>query len=314
MYTIAPGAGALRLARSSDNFPALLIATTGGGLNPRRLANLRFDPPVGMVVTRADGGSEQTAFAVLLCTTRDLELQRYFCRAINSFFGKVGDAAILPPTAAEIGQTLDGVTSLFSSLSRASKRSVRSLWAELAFVVASHAPEIAISAWHSSPNELHAFKLGSCRLEVKSSTTALREHIFHLDQLTTKATGETLIASIVLQERLGGTSLFELCEQVESKLDRGSSERLQAIIASSLGESWRDADADHFRFDFHATMQSLVLYRCTEIPRIPEPLPIGIKDVVYTADLSTAVSLPLEQARALTPFYRSILPRSKVHA
>lgn len=307
-FTIAHGVGALRLARSYANQPALLIATNGSGLTPRRLANLTFAPPLEMVVARADGGSERARFAVLICTAEDAELERYFCRVLGAFFGEVGAASVTPPTAQDIERTLDGITALFSALHRAPMQSVHGLWGELAIVAWAKDPEVAISAWHSVPTALHDFALGAYRLEVKSTLARLREHHFQLDQLSSSTTGETIIASLMLQQSSRGLSVFDLAEQIGERVGDEATARLETIIADCLGRDWRDADADDVRFDLGATRQTLRLYRAEDVPSVPQPLPAGIKRVEFVSDLSNAHELPIAAARARSPLYSATLP------
>lgn len=307
-YTIAHGAGALRIARSFSNRPALLIATTSTELTPRRLANIRFVPPIEMLVAHADGRSEHAYYAVLVCTADDAELERYFCRVVSSFFGEVGDASVAAPSAEDVERTLDGITTLFSALSRAPKQSVQGLWAELAIVAWAHSPGVAISTWHSEPTDIHDFALGAHRLEVKSTLSNLREHHFRLDQLGATTIGETVIASLMLQQASHGVSVFDLVEQIGVLVGHEALERVETIVAESLGRDWREADADDVRFDLDATKQTLRFYRAGDVPSVPQPLPVGIKRVQFVADLSNACELPLEEARALAPVYSEILP------
>lgn len=311
-FTIAHGAGPLRLARSYANQPALLIATNGSGLTPRRLANLTFAPPLEMVVDRSDGGSEQARFAVLTCIAGDAELERYFCRVLGAFFGDVGADSVSSPTALEVERTLDGIATLFSALHRVPRQSVQGLWGELAVIAWAHAPDVAVSAWHSGSTDLHDFALGSQRLEVKSTLGKLREHHFQLDQLTSDTTGETIIASLMLQQSSHGMSVFELAEQIGERVGDETAARLETIIADCLGRDWRDADADDARFDLDATKQTLKLYRARDLPTVPQPLPAGIKRVHFVADLSNARELPLVEAHAIAGLYTDLLPELTV--
>ena len=268
-YTIAHGTGALRIARNYANQPALLIATTNGGLTPRRLANIMFVPPLEMVVAHTDGTSEHAHFAVLTCTANDAELARYFCRVVSSFFG---DASMTE----DVERTLDGITTLFSALSRTPRQSAQGLWAELAVIAYAHRPEVAISVWHSELSDLYDFALGAHRLEVKSTLGKLREHHFQLDQLGTATTGQTVVASLMLRQTSHGTSIFELAEQIGGRVGGEVRARLEVIIAESLGRDWREADADDVRFDLNATKQTLRFYRAGDLPSVPQPLPVGL--------------------------------------
>jgi len=307
-YTIEHGAGAVRVARSYDNHPALVIATKGEGLTRRRLANLTFAPPLEMMVSRADGISEHAHFAVLECTADDSDLERYFCRAVGTFFAGLGEATTAP-TAEEIEQTLDSVTALFRALNRAPRQSVKGLWAELAVLAWAHAPDVAISAWHSDPTDIHDFALGSHRLEIKATQAKLREHHFRLDQLNSATAGATIIASLMLQQTSHGMSVFDLVAQIEDRVGDEAAARLETIVAESLGRDWRDADADDVRFDLDATRRTLRVYRAEDIPTVLQPLPAGIKRVEFVADLSNAREIPLDQAHALAPLYADLLPR-----
>ncbi len=311
-YTVAHGSGALRLARSSANQPALLIAATGEGMAPRRLANLTFEPPREMLVDRTDGSSLFARYALLVCTSADVELERYFCRVIGAFFGNVGDDTVTAPSAQEVERTLDRITALFSALSRAPKQSVQGLWAELAFIAWARDPEVAISAWHSDPTDLHDFSLGSYRCEVKSSLSKLREHHFRLDQLNAATSGETIIASILLQQASDGLGVFDLAGQIGARVGSGATARLETIIGRCLGLDWREADADDLRFDPGAARQTLRLYRAGDVPSVHQPLPTGIKRVQFVADLSSVIELPFHQVRALGPLYADLLPEISV--
>ncbi len=306
-YTIAHGSGALRIARSFANEPVLLISATGGGMAPRRLANLTFEPPREMLVDHADGKSEPACYARLVCTAADIEIQRYFCRVIGIFFGVVGDEGRRAPSAQEIERTLDSLTALFSALNRAPQQSVQGLWAELAVIYWARDPEAAISSWHSDPMALHDFALGSYRLEIKSTLGKLREHHFQLDQLNRATVGETIIASLLLEQASDGVGIFDLAGRIGARVSEEATARLETIIARCLGREWREADADDLRFDLEAARQSLRLYRGEDVPSVHQPLPTGIKRVQFVADLSRVNELPLDQARALAPMYADLL-------
>jgi Putative PD-(D/E)XK family member, (DUF4420) len=309
-FTIDNSTSSVRIARSFANHPALIIITVddGHGLTPRRLANLTFTPTTEMVVARADGSIERARFAVLECIAGDPELGRYFCRVLSAFFGE-GSVSM-----GELERVLDGIAALFRSLRSPGKTTVQGLWAELAIIRWASVPERAISAWHSEVMQLHDFGVGAYRLEIKSTEKKLREHLFRLDQLSSATAGATIIASLMLQRSSHGPSVFELVADIAAKVGPEAAMRLETIVAASLGEAWRDADTDDMRFDLNAARATLRCYRVDDIPQVPQPLPIGVKSVSFSSDLSASPDLPLADVRTLAPFYADVLPSMGVSA
>jgi Putative PD-(D/E)XK family member, (DUF4420) len=309
-FTVGNGTSSVRIARNFANHPALIIAMVdgGSGLTPRRLANLTFTPPTEMLVARSDGSVEHARFAVLECVAEDPELGRYFCRVLSAFFVDGDAPASSASMATELERVLDGIAALFRSLRRPSKTTVQGLWAELATIRWASAPERAISAWHSEVTQLHDFGVGAFRLEIKSTEKKLREHFFRLDQLNSATAGATIIASLMLQRSLHGPSVFELVTDIVALVGHESAMRLETIVADSLGEGWRDADTDDVRFDLDAARATLRCYRVDAIPQVPQPLPVGVKSVSFSSDLSGAPDLPLADARRLASFYAELLP------
>lgn len=309
-YTIDNSMSSVRIARSYANRPALIMVMSdeGHSLTPRRLANLTFTPPTEMLVARTDGTVEHSRFAVLECVADDPELGRYFCRVLSAFFAEGDVAASEASLAAELERLLDGIAALFRSLRRPGKTTVQGLWAELAIILWASTPERAISAWHSEATQLHDFGVGAFRLEVKSTEKKLREHFFRLDQLSSATAGATIIASLMLQRSSHGPSVFELVNDISAQVGHEAARRLETIVADSLGEAWRDADTDDLRFDLAATKATLRCYRVEDIPQVPQPLPVGVKSVSFSADLSASPDVPLADVRVLAPFYAELLP------
>ncbi|MBA3405877.1 MAG: PD-(D/E)XK motif protein [Gemmatimonadaceae bacterium] len=309
-FTIDTSTSSVRIARSFANHPALIIAMVDDddSLTPRRLANLTFTPPTEMLVARTDGSVEQARFAVLECIAEDPELGRYFCRVLSAFFVDGDVAASGASMATELERVLDGIAALFRSLRRPGKTTVQGLWAELAIIRWASAPERAISAWHSEVTQLHDFGVGAFRIEIKSTEKKLREHFFRLDQLNSATAGATIIASLMLQRSSHGPSVFELVNDISAQVGHEAAMRLETIVADSLGEAWRDADTDDLRFDLDATKATLRCYRVDDIPQVPQPLPVGVKSVSFSADLSASPDHSLADVRVLAPFYADLLP------
>ena len=305
-YRVEPAAGVCRVARNHDGQPAVLFAFPSGqqASAPRRLAMISYEPPRSLALSRDGEVLETARLAILECRTADPQLAAYFFRVVDSVLldnGRLVDEA-------RFDSALDAVVTLFRALQRPGIRSIQGLWAELAILAWAADPGLALSAWHSSPRALHDFSAGSFRLEVKSTLKSVREHTFLLDQLASMAPGITIVASLMLAEADDGVGVHELVEQISARAGRGTeaTKRLEAIVAESLGQSWREAGDT--RFSIEAARRSLLLYQAERVPTIPQPLPPAIKDVRFVADLSNVPPTGLDEARALGPLFGAVLP------
>lgn len=305
-YAIEAIDGTIRVARSFDNYPAIVFdfKHQSTGAVARRLTNVWYSPPALVEVTRESVAIRRERLAVLECPSSEQDLHEYFLRVIEGVL--IEDGSFIGEE--HFDEALDALVQLFTALRRPARMTVQGLWAELAVLAWARLPSKAISAWHSSPRALHDFSAGPMKLEVKSTTKTLREHAFALDQLTIGVGCETLVASIQLVETSIGHSVFDLLALIRQRdyVSAASLERLESIAAESLGEGWRDAR--EVRFDLEAARESLRLLSVGEIPRVPAPVPSEVKDVRFTVDLSGCAFLPLRDAKAIAPFFLAILP------
>lgn len=303
-YTVEKSANSVRVARGAHGTAALLIAFSHhASSTPRRLLNLSYAPPAFVELT-SDGEQRIEQLAILECHTGDEELQKYFFSVV--------DAVLADQRAADnegnFERALDKVVTLFRALRRPATRSIQGVWAELALICWSSKPSETISAWHSSPSALHDFANGDFKLEVKSSRSGLREHHFRLAQLSAIQTGSTIIASVLLTESGAGVSVHDLLQAIkqDANVTREARARVETILAETLGEDWYRA-ADIY-FDMDRAKASLRFYQALAIPSIPQPLPSGIKDVQFVADLSNSQEQSVPELRKQAPFYAAVLP------
>lgn len=307
-YSVDGAGGACLVARSHEGFPAVLLRFQGDadGSAPRRLANIRYAPPRSIELTRDGRVIEQAHLATLECRTTDAELGAYFFRVVGALILD-GDGLL---DEGQFDSALDAVVTLFRALQRPGIRSVQGLWAELALIATSSDPRGALAAWHSDPHQLHDFAVGSYRLEVKGTLKAIREHAFLLDQLSSMSPGTTLVASMMLVETDDGVSVADLVGAVVERIGTGTeaARRLEVIVADSLGQGWRDSG--DFRLSLEHARRSLRIYRAENVPTIPQPVPLAVRDVRFVADLSDVVPVALPVAQALAPALAPLLPGS----
>ena len=296
-----------RIALTHDGFVALVIdvVPTGASVG-HQLENLRYDPPRELEIIGPTGKSKIERRAALVCRSSDASLKEAFVRLAT---------ALLDTDGAKLGEDvlrdrIDELVSLFRGLSRPAEQTIQGLWTELAIVAWSHNPVAACTAWHSGPRALHDFAGGADRLEVKSCSVDLREHVLRLDQLLEHPGGRTLFASMVVREADDGASVQDLADLVVERVGANAEvkRRLHTIVARSLGEHWRESATR--RFDLDDARAKLRFYAASALPTIPRPIPSEINNVSFTIDLSSVPYAPLAEARKMGPFFAELLPRS----
>jgi Putative PD-(D/E)XK family member, (DUF4420) len=202
---------------------------------------------------------------------------------------------------------LEAVVSIFRSLQQPAEKTIQGLWGELALIAWAAEPVTAVSAWHSSPRALHDFGAGDDRVEVKSTTRAVREHTFRLEQLIGGVPAKILVVSMILVEREDGASVNDLVETIRSRVGGGEpARRLEAVVASSIGRDWREAD--EVRYDLERAREDVRFYWATQIPTPSADLPPAVKDVRFTVDLSSVQATLISDARGAGPLAAAMLP------
>lgn len=239
--------------------------------------HVQYDPTRELTIVDHDR-EHADSFAVLVCDGSDSALVQHFLRV----------ASALPLEEAtdcvEFDHVVRQVFALFRAFWRPGAGTCQGLWAELLLAAYAHAPECMVQAWHSQPGELHDFVGEGDRIEVKSSATALREHDFSLEQLE-RAGDRTLVASVLVSADEAGATVFDLLEHLLGRLATNELRlRAEGIVGAVLGDGWRDAQET--RFGVKGALGSLHLVRAADVPRVPGPLPLGVRAVRFRADLS----------------------------
>lgn len=281
-----------RIAKDQQGLPALLLSTVPGGDRSARirLEHLEVQHGVRCRITAASGEAEEAAFTVVRCRDAEGELMRYFLRVVAPILQVLGPA----PSAAAVSRAVASFIELFRALEQPPVKSVRGLWSELLLMRMSRDPVLLLSAWHASPDDRYDFSAARERIEVKSSSQRERSHHFALEQLTPPVGCSVVIASVFIERAGGGTSLSELIEELRSVVCESPElqERLDRVVAATLGRALRTSLAE--RFDVEVATSSMAFYSGEMVPTIPAPLPWGISDVHFKADLSEAIPVPRE--------------------
>jgi hypothetical protein len=221
--------------------------------------------------------TESGVFRVLECQGDDLDLLKHFLRLVRTL-------DLVDTTPVAFDSEVRSLFELFRALVGRGTGTAQGLWAELALISAATDPSHLVQAWHSDPDDLHDFVGNGDHLEVKSTTRNIREHEFSLEQLE-RAPDKTIIASMLLREDAAGPSVFDLLDHLSSRVEqKGLRQRAEAIVATTLGEGWREAT--EVRFDLGHALASLSPCGAADVPRVLGPVPAAVRRVRFTADLS----------------------------
>lgn len=296
-----------RIAKTSEGGAALLIPSEIAGVpnsggEALRTSHVSYSPRRHLTVR---GGSQAVAdwFAVLACEESDPELVRYFLRIADALLATEGDEVSMGADTA-IRQLFE----LFRAMSRPSIRTLQGLWGELVLVAHARDPDAIVESWHSAPSDVHDFIGFGARLEVKTTSTGLREHEFSLAQLL-HAQGQTYVASMMLEHASEGGSLFDLLDQLLGRIEKsGLRRRAETIVADSLGASWRGVE--DVRFDVSGALDSTRVIRSGDVPRVPEGYPPTVKAIRFRADVAACAPLSVAECGEL-PLLSSLCPLAR---
>jgi hypothetical protein len=278
-----PGA-AHRIAKDTHGWPALLLSSLSAvGEHPRiRLEHLDIQHGVLCRITNSRGVTEDGTFTIVRCTESDAELTRYFLRAFDPILRSLGSN----PTAPAISRAVNSLAELFRALTQPPSKSVSGLWAELLVIRQASDPVALLHAWHISLEDKFDFNAGAQRVEVKSTSQRVRIHNFSLEQLMPPTGSRVIVASLFVEKAGGGTSVESLKDEIRELAEARPElqERLDRVVASTLGSTLRQSLTE--RFDRELACESMLWFDGGAIPIIPTPLPWGISDVHFRADLS----------------------------
>jgi hypothetical protein len=296
-----------RLAKDAQGAPAILIsvADTLGDrcLAPIVLENLSVHHDMDCRITRPSGVAEEGKFTVVRCTGGERTLQSYFLRVAATMLQSLGDS----PSSLSVAQAVSRLAELFHAMKQPPRKSLQGLWAELFLIARARDPITLAGAWHTSPEELFDFSLGSQRIEVKSVRGRVRKHHFTLGQLQSPAGIRVIIASMFVEPSEAGVSLLELSEQIRHRLANRADLmlRVESVVGLTLGESWRHAIGD--RFDTELAEKSLAFYDPDSIPKVNPDVPSGVSDVRFKSDLTGQQPLEVASIRGATGIFSAAL-------
>ena len=106
---------------------------------------------------------------------------------------------------------------------------------ELSILAVAPNTELALKAWHGDDEDRYDFSWDSYRLEVKSTTSTVREHQFTSRQLPALHGIDVWVASVQIAEVEIGTTIAELFEQLAESLSIEGIKKLTEVIVKTTG-------------------------------------------------------------------------------
>lgn len=185
---------------------------------------------------------------------------------------------------------------------------MQGLWSELFLISQAENPGALVQAWHTAADDRYDFAQGAQRIEVKSTSTRLRQHVFSLEQLSPPAGTRVIISSLFAEHSAGGTSIADLLDEIGNAV-RATSQIADAQRTAylSLGETWRDGVTA--RFDRELAGASLRFIDAGSAPSIPGPVPPGVSQVRFASDLTNAPALPADDLWEAGGLHAAARPR-----
>ncbi len=161
---------------------------------------------------------------------------------------------------------------------------IRGLLGELLVIKASSDIQAAISAWHVDTDDRYDFSIQNQRVEVKTTTSSVRQHRFTSRQLPPLHGIEVWVASVQLAEVSIGDSLSSLYLDLSKELSGELMRKLSDVIIETVGLPATAIQEP--QFDAAASLQSIRLFPGEMVPT-PQAMP-GTSDIKWTAYLDEA--------------------------
>ncbi|UNM08195.1 MAG: PD-(D/E)XK motif protein [Planctomycetales bacterium] len=276
----------IRIGKSRDLKPAILInlslqSELSTPVPPIRLRHIEIYSNSLCRIHLQNGATSEERLALVVCRSDDIQLQSYFLTVLPMIFATHFEAQAND----NINSALSSVAELFKLIEEPPHKSVQAIWSELLLIERSSDPSRMLSAWRNGVHDKYDFSDGMNRLEVKSSSRGVRIHTFSLDQLMAPPDVTVVIASLLVRELAGGSSIRNLVNGIRKKCsDPTLLLKLETVITRTLGAS--TPQAIEVTFDLPFALDELRYYNATIIPAVNPPIPGGVSNVRFDSDLA----------------------------
>ncbi|PQJ19251.1 PD-(D/E)XK motif protein [Nonlabens tegetincola] len=274
-----------KIGINQSGFPSILIDSTSDKtfLNQKniRLEYLELLHNLECKVTEEDKTQYQN-YTIILFKSKEFTLQKYFLGIVDNLLSELSKN----PSQKEIYNIFNDFIEIFKAISSPPKTTVQGLWCELLLIETSLKPQILLEYWHNKPEEKFDFNADQEKIEVKSSSTLERKHIFTSEQLNAEDRTTIIISSIFARQSSNGKSIADLIESIK---DRVGSEtliqKLLRIVGGTLGNVLEQGLA--VSFDYELGKDSINFYDSSTVSKIERiNIPSKVSEVKFKSDLS----------------------------
>ena len=271
------------LGINNDNHIALLLKTE----NTSNISFVNFKGKNLRILFEREssvnynGVNEKDRFTVLHLISDKRSTQDYFVEICKLLLQNLGEN----PKLKLVQKELENVKDIFLNLHKNSIKEELGLWGELYLIYIQNNKEKAITSWHMNAKDRIDFNSGSIKVEVKTTLSNERKHVFKLNQLRNHYKENVIICSIMTVEIENGLSIRGLVQKIGDDVNPNIKLKLEEKISSVLGNEILSLN---FRcFDEVAARDSLRLYNSFEVPAIEKDcLSENISKITFTSNLT----------------------------
>lgn len=273
-----PSASGYSVGRGADGVIVLLTPPDDQPDPPTRLRAMTLEPKVLCRLQQAGTDAVEEERGLVAVRMLGQEMLAPFLAVAAALVRLLGPA----PASGEVSAGMRRLVKIFEP-SEAPRGSALGLFGELLVIASGSDPGALVDAWHARVDNRFDYAAEGTRLEVKTTTKDVREHMFELHQLKPVPGADARIASMMTTETGAGTSIGDLVARVEQGL-RGDAQRQVKVhqqVAATLGADW--VRYLGYRFDEAQALQTLVVLNPYLVPQVDEP-PAAVTSVALTVD------------------------------
>jgi hypothetical protein len=218
-----------------------------------------YDPWSNLVVS--ESSAKLDGVSILRCNI-EIGNEATTEAAAAIFFGLLD----LQEKFGETGKAIWQLKSLFANRLKfeLSDSTITGLMGELLIISISENVPLAVKFWHSNIDDKFDFSGSNFRLEVKSTSTGMRNHYFSSNQIPGNVPEKTFIASVKIVRVEVGTTLSEILSRLQLKLDKNEFEKVTEIIHRTIGVPVQLVT--EYQIDLEETLLGIKLLKSSDVP------------------------------------------------
>lgn len=299
-----------KLGISGEGYPIFFVETSEmPSYTPNTsLEILSVEYDLACTFIDAEGDQTQNQYTVITLHSVERALQEDFFDIITIMFDKLPEL----PSKREIAVEVENIISIFTAMKCPPRKTIQGLWAELLVIERSLDPETLIKAWHDSPAAKYDFTMGRDKIEVKSTSSETRIHLFSLEQLCHTPHSRVVVASVIVRESnqcaegLSAQDIYDkICDRVNSADVRM---HLMKVMAETIRSDWKSIRDTHF--DYVTACDTLRYYNSDDVPGVEKgSVEPGVTSVRFKSDLSgikDIIAAESDFERGDSPLYNAL--------